>query len=153
MLQPVQGRLAGQRGAIGAFGLQLARHCRQHRIEAQLVVVDQVLVPQRDGNHTLADQRRQRMFHQVGSPVIRKASRKPLDHADRLVGRPQQQRARIRGNLTAVKRRLHSATLDASKIEPPGTTLCRHRDLRQDGSSRSRKTTFTTQRPRCTYHP
>jgi hypothetical protein len=119
--------LASERGAIAASCRQLPGQRRQHRIEAQLVVVDQVLVTQRDGKHPLTDQRRQRMFHQVGATVVAEAAGQPLDQADRLVGRPQQQRARIRGHPPAVKRRDHPPAFDASKIEQPWITLRPHR--------------------------
>jgi hypothetical protein len=50
----------------------------------------------RDPEHPLADQRGQRMFHQILPAVIAKAGRKPIYHADRPIGRAQKQRARIR---------------------------------------------------------
>jgi hypothetical protein len=48
VLQPVQRRLASQRRAVASPGCELAgEHC-QHRVVAQLVVVDHVLVSKRD---------------------------------------------------------------------------------------------------------
>ena len=51
--QPVQRALAGQRRAVRAPRRELAGQHRQHRVVAQLVVVDQVLVAQRDAEHAL----------------------------------------------------------------------------------------------------
>ena len=56
VLEPVERRLAGQRRAVGATRAELAGDRRQHRVVAQGVVVDQVLVAQRQGEHALADQ-------------------------------------------------------------------------------------------------
>ena len=52
-LQPVQRALAGQRRAVRAPRRQLAGQHRHHRIVAQLVVIVQVLVAQRDAEHPL----------------------------------------------------------------------------------------------------
>ena len=45
VLQPVQRRLASQRRAVASPGCKLARQDSQHRVVAQLVVVDHLLVP------------------------------------------------------------------------------------------------------------
>ena len=84
--QPVERRFAGQRCAIGPFCRQLAAQHRQHQIMAQLVVVDQVLVAQRDPEHTLPDQARHRVLDQIGVPVIGETAGKALDQSDLLVG-------------------------------------------------------------------
>jgi hypothetical protein len=57
MLEPVERALAGERGAPLAPGGELAGERRQHRIVAQLVVVDQVLVAERDPEHPLRHHR------------------------------------------------------------------------------------------------
>jgi len=53
MLKWVQGALAGERGAVLALGPKLADERRQHRIVAQLIMVDQVLIAERDPEHPL----------------------------------------------------------------------------------------------------
>ena len=55
--QPVERRLAGDRRAILAPGLELARQHRHQRVVAKLVVIVQVLVAERDAEHALPDQR------------------------------------------------------------------------------------------------
>ena len=67
-LQPVERRLAGHRRAVLAPRLELARQHRHHRIVAQLVVVVEVLVAERDPEHPLADQRRHLMLDQLRTP-------------------------------------------------------------------------------------
>jgi len=54
VLQPVQGALAGQWRAPGTPGLQLAGEHGQHRVVAELVVGDEVLVAERDAEYPLA---------------------------------------------------------------------------------------------------
>jgi hypothetical protein len=55
VLQPIERRHAGRRRAIAVPCRPLPGQRRQHRIEAQPVMVDQILVPQRDGEYRLAD--------------------------------------------------------------------------------------------------
>jgi len=55
--QPVERRLARHRRTILATGAKLAGQNRHHRIVAQFVVVVEVLVAQRNPEHTLAHQR------------------------------------------------------------------------------------------------
>ena len=59
----------------------------------ELVVVDQILLAQRDAEHALRQQCLDRMLNQIGRTPIGKASRKPPDQADRPVGRAEQQGA------------------------------------------------------------
>ena len=40
VLEPVERALAGERGAVPALGLELAGQRREHRVVAQLIVVD-----------------------------------------------------------------------------------------------------------------
>ena len=127
VLKPVERALAGQRRAGRPPRLELAGQDRHHRVVPQPVVVDQVLVPQGDPDHPLADHCRDSMLDPRRVPAVREAGREPLDQADRAVGRAEQQRAGIRGHRPAVECRHHRATLDRSKSERSRATLCRHR--------------------------
>jgi xanthine/CO dehydrogenase XdhC/CoxF family maturation factor len=76
VLQAVERALAGERRAAAVARLQPAEHHPEHRIVAQPVVVDHVLVAERDAEHPLPDQRRHRMDHPlrpvpVGPPSAR----------------------------------------------------------------------------------
>ena len=82
---------------------------------AQLVVVDQVLVAERDAEHPLPDQRRHLVHHPLRRPAVGEAGREALDQPDRPVGRPEQQPARVRGDRAAVEIRHHRAAIDPCK--------------------------------------
>ena len=105
VLEPVEGRLAGQRRAAGATGGELAHGRGQHRVVAQLIVVDQILVAQRQAEHALADQGGEAVLDLVRRAVIGEAGGEPPDQADRPVGGAQQQRPGVRGDGAAVERR------------------------------------------------
>ncbi len=60
--EPVQRGFAGHRRAVRTPSFELAGQNRHHRIVAQVVVVVEVLIPQRDAEHPLADQRGHRVF-------------------------------------------------------------------------------------------
>ena len=117
-LQPVERRLAGHRRAILASRLELARQHRHQRIVAQLVVVVEILVTERDPEHPLADQRRDLVLDQVRASLVVKARRKPIDQSDRTIRRAQKQRASIRRHQAAIKPRFHSTAFNGSKIKP-----------------------------------
>ena len=127
VLQPVQRRLAGERRAVRPPRLELAGEHRHHRIMAQLVVVDQVLVTQRQGEHTLANQRRDAVLRQRRIATVLETSRKTRDQANRPLRGPQQKRAAVRRHRTAVKRCLNAPALNACKSEQIRDTLCWHR--------------------------
>jgi len=63
--QPDEQRL-DRRGVGG----ELAGECRQHRVVAQLVVVDQILIAERDPDHPPHHQRRDLVLDQGGITVI-----------------------------------------------------------------------------------
>jgi hypothetical protein len=127
VLEPVERALAGERGTALTSGGELAGKGRQHRIVAQLIVIDQVLIAECDAEHPLRDHRRDAVLDQPRRPAIIEAGRKSGDQADRPVGRAQQQRAGIRGHLPAVEGGDHPAALDHFIPEQIAATLCRHR--------------------------
>lgn len=129
VLQPVQRALAGERRASGPVRLQLAQHRPKHRIAAQVAVTGHVLVPQRDGEHALADQGRHAVNHPLRRPPVAEATGKAPDQAERLVRRAQQQRAGIRGHRAAAEIRNHLAAIKACKQHRFRITLCLHRGL------------------------
>jgi hypothetical protein len=139
VLQPVQGRLAGERRAIRAFGLQLPGQRRQHRIVAQLLVIDEVFITESDGEHPLADQRRQPVLDQVAAAIIAKTGSEPIDKPDRLLRGAQQQRAGVRRHPPGVERGDDPAAFGGSKIEAFRGTLCRHRGNLSAGPKYLRK--------------
>ena len=107
--------------------VELARQHRHHRIVAQLVVVVEILVAERNPEYPLAHQRRDLMLDQFWAPLVVKARRKPIHHSDRAIRRAQKQRARIRRDRPAIERRYHIASFNRCKIKQICATLCRHR--------------------------
>ena len=127
MLQPVQGALAGQRRAVGAARFQLAGEHGQHRVVAESVVVDEVLVAERDAEHPLADQGGDLVLDPLRVAGVGEAGGEAPDQADGAVRGPEQQRAGIRGDRPTVEAGDHVAALDGCKLEPRRATLRPHR--------------------------
>jgi hypothetical protein len=126
-LEPVERALAGEWRTIRPSGCELAGQHRHHRIVAQLVMVDQVLIAERDPDHPLADQRGHRVLDPPPVAPIAEAGREALDQTDRALSATKQQRTRVRGDRPAVKRGHHRAAFDRSKRELVWATFCRHR--------------------------
>jgi hypothetical protein len=61
MLQPVQCALARQRRGLIAIALELAQKHAKNRIAAQVVVVVEILITERQAEHALRDQSLERM--------------------------------------------------------------------------------------------
>ena len=148
--QPVERRFAGQRRAIRALGFEFPAEHGHHRVMTQLVVIDQVLVAQRNPEHPLPDHPRHRVLDQFGRAVIAEAAGKPLDQPDLPVGGAQQNRPGLRGHPAAVKPGHHRAPLNRCKSEQIRATLRLHRVPPASETSRSCNTIFSDPRPRCT---
>jgi hypothetical protein len=118
---------------------------------AQLVVIDQVLIAQRDPEHALPNQRPDLMLDQLRGPAVGKTLGKPLDQSDRPVRRPQQQGTGIRGHPAAVKPRHHRAPFDACKTKQIRATLCLHRVSPGPETNRWYNTIFSDPGARSTY--
>ena len=127
MFEPVQGRLARQRLAALAPSAELASQRSQHRVTAQLVVVVQVLVAERDPHDPLHHQRVHGVFDQLRIAPILEAGRHPFGQPQGAIDLAQQQRARIRADLPTVKIHRHLAALNAPRALASSGTLCRHR--------------------------
>ena len=65
-LQPVQRRLAPQWRAARTPCRELAGEDGEHRVMAQLVMIDQVLVAERDADHPLQQERAQIVLDVIG---------------------------------------------------------------------------------------
>jgi hypothetical protein len=126
-LQPVQRALACHRRAVRALCLQLSQQRPEHRVVPQLLMIVQILVPQRQAKDALADQRAHRVLDQVPLSSIAEAAGQSIDQADRRIRLAQQQCAGIRTDRAAVKGRDHSAPINPCKLQLFRNTLCRHR--------------------------
>jgi hypothetical protein len=127
VLEAVQRALAGERRAILAPGGELASEGREHRVVPQLIVVNEILVTQRDPEHPLRHHRRHGVLDLRLGSVVKETRREPCRQADRPIGGAEQQSAGIRGDLAAVERGHHLTALDHFITEQVAGTLCRHR--------------------------
>ncbi len=117
VLQTIERALAGKHRAILALRLQLVRQQGQDRIVAQLVVVVEILVSERNLTDPLADQGGKLMHNQLRRPVIDEAECDTIKQSDRPVAMAQQQRAGLRADRPAIERRHNPALEDALREE------------------------------------
>ena len=133
-LQSVQCALARQRLARVALphtmlarDIGLAHQRRQQRVATQVVVIVEILIPQRQPVEPLSDQLLHRVLDQPRVAMIREAIRELLDDPNPLLHLAQQQAATVRGDRSTVEPP-HNLTLKMMvKREGLLVTLCRHR--------------------------
>jgi hypothetical protein len=90
MLKPVQCALAGERRTALTPGEELAGEGRQHGVVAQLIVIDQIFVAERDAENPLRHHGRDAVLDLRLGTAIGKTGRKPLDQPERPIGRAEQ---------------------------------------------------------------
>ena len=129
MFEPVQGRLARQRLAALAPRAELAGQGGQYRVMAQLVVIVQILVAQRDRHDPLHHQGAHRVFDQLRIAPVLKAIGHPLGQPQGPIGLTQQECPGIRADLPTVEIGHHPAALNTPRALATSGTLCRHRGL------------------------
>jgi hypothetical protein len=129
MLKPVERALARQRRQTGPPRLDPSKCCAESGVAEQVVMVDEVLIAERDAEHALPDQRRHLVRDAPRRPAVAEAGGEAVDKPDGPVGRAQKQRARIRGDRATAEIRHHGASIDACKAHRLRATLCRHRGL------------------------
>ena len=105
----------------------LAEQHAENGIAAQLVMVDEVLIAQRQAEHALRDQCLHLMQNVGAMAAIAKAGSKAIDEPDGLVRLPEQQRPGVRGDHAAIEIRNQPAPARSSKIDLARATLCQHR--------------------------
>ena len=127
VLEPVERALARQRRQPRALRLEPAEHGAEHRVAAQVVMVDQVLVAERDAEHALADQRRQLVRDPAGIAAVGEAGGEAVDEPDRPVGRAEQQRPGVRADRPAAEIRHQIAAIEPCKQHRFRATLRLHR--------------------------
>jgi hypothetical protein len=127
VLEPVQRALAGERRAILTPGGELAGERCEHRVEAELIMVDHILIAERDPEHPLCHHGLDGVLDLLLGTAIGKTGREPSHQADRPIGRAKQQPAGVRGVVPAIERGHHLAALDHFITEQVAATLCRHR--------------------------
>jgi hypothetical protein len=96
---------------------------------AELVVVIEILITERNADNPLHHQRLDGMLGIGRVAAVPKAGRQATGQAQHPVGCPEQQRTRIAGDGAAVKRRNDRASFSRCKRKQVRVTLCRHRGL------------------------
>jgi len=108
VLQAIERTLASQRIAVGPqHRAQLARQHRQRRVLAQLVVIVEVFVAQRQAEDPLAHQCLDLMLDIARVAPIGEAGAKATHQPDALVDLSQQQRTSVRGDVPAIETGYH----------------------------------------------
>ena len=105
----------------------MSEHGSERRIVAQLIVIDQILVAEREGEDALAQQVGDGVGDAVGQPQIAEAFGQPIGQPDRAVGGTEQQRTTVRRDGAAIESTHKFAPATASEVELFLATLCRHR--------------------------
>jgi len=133
-LQSIQRLRTGQRTplvplafAIPAIGVTLAQRQRQQRIVRQIIMIIEILIPQRQTIPPLPHQLQHRVLDQVPVPMIRETRRKPLGQIQPKVHLPQQQRTSVRTDMPPFKIRLYRAPTNPLKLQSRTVTLCLHK--------------------------
>ena len=119
--------ISRQQRTIGPACRELAGQHGHDRIVAKHVVIDEVLIAEREPQNALADQGRDGMFGADRVPTVTEAGREPFDKPDRTIRFAEQQRSRIRRDRAAVETRHHGSSCDRCKGQRFHATLCRHR--------------------------
>jgi hypothetical protein len=97
---------------------------------AQVVMVADVLIAERNPDDPLSDQSRQAVDDKISRAVIDKAAGDPADQFDGSVSMTQQQRSGIRRHRAAFKISNRTAAANAFKFKLLGPAVCRHRRFR-----------------------
>ena len=128
VLQTIERALASQRLAVGPqHRAQLARQHRQRWVLAELVVIIEVLIAQRQAEDALPDQCVDLMLDIARIAPIDEAGGKAADQSEALVDLSQQQRSCVRGDVAAIETSHNRTPLDRFKFEQFRRTLCLHR--------------------------
>jgi hypothetical protein len=110
-----------------AGGIGLADDGGQERITAEVVVVVEVLVAQRQGGDALGDQLLHGVFGEAGVAVVGEAGGELAEDAGESLGLAEQQGAAVGGDGAAVEVGEDVAAAEHGKVEVGRVTLCFHR--------------------------
>ena len=130
VLQPIERALPGQRLAVGPqHRAQLAGQHRERRVLAQLVVIVEIFVAQRQAEDALPHQRRDPMLDVASVTPIDEAVGEAAHQPKAAIDLSQQQRTGVRGDVPAIEPGHHRTPRNRFKFEPLRRTLCRHRGI------------------------
>ena len=121
MLLPASG------AGAASSALEPAQQGAQHRVVPQVVVVDQVLVAERQAEDALSDQAPDRMSDEGRMTTITKARGEPVHKPNGLIRRAEKKSPSIRGQAPAIKLRDEFAATRSSEHHPGRATVRGHR--------------------------
>ena len=126
VLQPVERALAGHRRTVRTLGLELAGQHMEQRVVTKLIVVVQVFIAEREGEHALADQGLDRVLEQSWVAPVGETAGHPTDQPEAAIQPPQQQPSGIRCDDSAIEPGHNLVPFNRFKFEQCWATLCLH---------------------------
>ena len=115
----------------------------------KLIVVVQVFIAEREGEHALADQGLDRVLEQSWVAPVGETAGHPTDQPEAAIQPPQQQPSGIRCDDSAIEPGHNLVPFNRFKFEQCWATLCLHRGLSGIAVSDWRIAIFTDSSPRC----
>ena len=149
VLQPVERALAGHRRTVRTLGLELAGQHMEQRVVTKLIVVVQVFIAEREGEHALADQGLDRVLEQSWVAPVGETAGHPTDQPEAAIQPPQQQPSGIRCDDSAIEPGHNLVPFNRFKFEQCWATLCLHRGLSGIAVTDWRIAIFRDSPPRC----
>ena len=115
----------------------------------KLIVVVQVFIAEREGEHALADQGLDRVLEQSWVAPVGETAGHPTDQPEAAIQPPQQQPSGIRCDDSAIEPGHNLVPFNRFKFEQCWATLCLHRGLSGIAVSDWRIAIFRDSPPRC----
>jgi hypothetical protein len=104
--------------------IPLPHQCRQQRIAAQVIVIVQVFVPQRQPINALGDQFFQGVIDQIGVAVIGETGSELRQNSESSLDLREEQTPAIRGDLSTLEIPFDATSPKPLKLVPGTFTLC-----------------------------
>ena len=101
----------------------------EQRVVTKLIVVVQVFIAEREGEHALADQGLDRVLEQSWVAPVGETAGHPTDQPEAAIQPPQQQPSGIRCDDSAIEPGHNLVPFNRFKFEQCWATLCLHRGL------------------------
>ena len=121
----------------------------EQRVVTKLIVVVQVFIAEREGEHALADQGLDRVLEQSWVAPVGETAGHPTDQPEAAIQPPQQQPSGIRCDDSAIEPGHNLVPFNRFKFEQCWATLCLHRGLSGIAVSDWRIAIFRDSPPRC----
>jgi hypothetical protein len=94
---------------------------------AQGIMVDEIFISEREPEHPLPDECRNRMFDEILPAIVVEASGQPVNEADRFVRGTEQKCAGVGRHRPAIETTHNQTARDRCKVKRIRVTVCGHR--------------------------